>query len=158
MIDEAATVTQGSASGPSTRPMVLLHVKVRVCTPGCRRMHLKALSPAAARPAPQNSEADQFLIEVPAQTPVAEAVRQVAQVYNLRHRIVRLKLEGGELAKYGPAKHPDQQGIDSYAEGAVERSAHYTMDPTGRRTGQGGCAGCLIDASSPWGWLEDACT
>ena len=94
----------------------------------------------------QNSEQDQFLLEVPAHTAVAEAVRQVAEVHNLRHRITRLKLEGGELAKYGPAKHPDQQGIDAYADApAAQQQPHYNMDPTGRRTGQGE-RGSLIPA------------
>ena len=31
-------------------------------------------------------------------------------------RIERLRLEGGELAQYGPAKHPDKQGLDEYAD------------------------------------------
>lgn len=58
-------------------------------------------------------------------------------MFNLRHRITRLKLEGEELAKYGPAKHPEQQGIDKYSDQAVEQGQFYTMDPTGRRTGNG---------------------
>ena len=87
----------------------------------------------------QNSDQDQFLFEVPAQTEVKEVVRALAQLHNLRHKITRLKLEGGELAKYGPSKQPDQQGIDTYAEGSVERGPFYNMDPTGRRNGQGAC-------------------
>jgi hypothetical protein len=66
-------------------------------------------------------------------------VRDLAEIFNLRHRITRLKLEGGELAKYGPAKVSDRQGIDTYEEGAAtrERGPFYCMDPTGRRTGEG---------------------
>ncbi len=61
-------------------------------------------------------------------------------MHNLRHRIERLKAEGEELAKHGPAKRPDQQGIDEYQEqGAVEKGPFYTQDPTGRRTGNGEC-------------------
>lgn len=66
---------------------------------------------------------------------------QLAAIHNLRHRITRLKLEGEELAKYGPTKHPQQQGIDKYSEadGVLmgDRGEFYTMDPTGRRTGNG---------------------
>ena len=51
--------------------------------------------------------------------------------------LCRLKLEGEELAKYGPAKHPSQQGIDEYASQPVEQGPHYKQDPTGRRTGNG---------------------
>lgn len=51
----------------------------------------------------------------------------------------RLKLEGEELAKYGPSKPLDQQGIDKYAEASVQKGANYNEDPTGRRTGQCMC-------------------
>jgi len=51
--------------------------------------------------------------------------------------VLRLKLEGEELAKYGPAKPLDQQGIDEYADQAVQKTTNYQQDPTGRRTGQG---------------------
>lgn len=74
-----------------------------------------------------------------------ESTRQLSDVHNLRHRIERLKAEGEELAKYGPAKRPDQQGIDQYQETQVDKGPHYTMDPTGRRTGNGE-AGCETSA------------
>jgi hypothetical protein len=85
----------------------------------------------------QRSEQDQFLYEITAQSVVKDAIRELANVHNLRHRIHRLRLEGEELAKYGPAKHPDKQGIDQYSDAAVEKGPHYNMDPTGRRTGNG---------------------
>ncbi|KAF8067412.1 CFAP298 [Scenedesmus sp. PABB004] len=83
----------------------------------------------------KNSEEAQFLFETPAATPVRDVAAALARVHNLRHRITRLKLEGEELAKYGPAKPPDAQGIDEYADAPVQRGEHYAMDPTGRRTG-----------------------
>ncbi|EFJ46517.1 hypothetical protein VOLCADRAFT_62351, partial [Volvox carteri f. nagariensis] len=83
----------------------------------------------------QRSDLDQFLYETTINATVDETTRQLAEVNNLRHRIERLKAEGEELAKYGPAKRPDQQGIDQYQETSVEKGPHYTMDPTGRRTG-----------------------
>lgn len=85
----------------------------------------------------QNSEDDQLLFETSVQSLVKDTVKELADVYNLRHRIARLKLEGEELAKYGPAKQPDKQGIDQYSEAAVEKDQFYCMDPTGRRTGNG---------------------
>tara|TARA_B100000609_G_C17161529_1_gene406448 strand:- start:270 stop:1043 length:774 start_codon:yes stop_codon:yes gene_type:complete len=70
---------------------------------------------------------------------VQETTAELAEISNLRGRIERLKLEGEELAKYGPAKHPDKQGLDQYSEdfgnGPVEKGAFYCADPTGRRTG-----------------------
>jgi hypothetical protein len=68
---------------------------------------------------------------------VQTTISQLAHIHNLRHRITRLKLEGEELAKFGPAKHPEQQGIDQYSDQAVEKGEFYNMDPTGRRTGNG---------------------
>lgn len=86
----------------------------------------------------QNSEEDQFLFKTSVQAHVADTISQLACIHNLRHRITRLKLEGEELAKYGPAKHPEKQGIDQYAnDQAVEKGEFYCMDPTGRRTGNG---------------------
>lgn len=46
-------------------------------------------------------------------------------------------MEGEELAKHGPAKQPDKQGLDEYSETPVEKGPFYTADPTGRRTGNG---------------------
>ena len=73
------------------------------------------------------------------QASVRDVIRELAEVNNLRHRIQRLKLEGEELAKYGPAKHPDKQGMDEYQEdfghGPVEKGPQYKPDPTGRRSG-----------------------
>jgi hypothetical protein len=88
----------------------------------------------------QNSDEDQFLFETTIQATVRDTIVELTKVYNLRHRIVRLQLEGEELAKYGPAKQPDKQGIDQYAEQPVQQEQFYTMDPTGRRTGNGECA------------------
>lgn len=85
----------------------------------------------------QNSEEDQFLYETSVQASVRDTVAELAKIYNLRHKITRLKLEGEELAKYGPAKQPDKQGIDQYSEEPVQKGEFYCMDPTGRRTGNG---------------------
>jgi len=91
----------------------------------------------------QNSDQDQFLFDTPVARTSGDVAADLAALHNLRHRIMRLRLEGGELARYGPAKRPDQQGIDTFEEGAAgrERGPHYCMDPTGRRTGEGGLLG-----------------
>lgn len=83
----------------------------------------------------KRSEQEQFLFETTVEAGVKDTVRSLARVNNLRQRLMRLKLEGEELAKYGPAKHPDKQGIDEYQEEEVKKGEFYTQDPTGRRTG-----------------------
>lgn len=147
-----------------TAAMVLLHFKVRhiwgslaahqpLPWARCSGLSAGALArmprPACAtatepRARAQNSEADQFLFETSVSRPAGDVAFDLAELHNLRHRITRLKLEGGELAKYGPAKAPDQQGIDQFQEGAAarEHGPHYCMDPTGRRTGEGELSAC----------------
>lgn len=68
---------------------------------------------------------------------VKDTIRELADIHNLRMKIHRLKLEGEELIKYGPAKHPEKHGIDTYADAPIEKGPFYNMDPTGRRTGNG---------------------
>lgn len=87
----------------------------------------------------QNSEYDQFLFETTMTRSAGDVARKLSEVHNLRHRITRLKLEGSELAKHGPAKQPEKQGIDQFEEGNAgrEKGPFYCMDPTGRRTGEG---------------------
>lgn len=85
----------------------------------------------------QRSEQQQFLFETTAQTVVKDVVASIVRIHNLRQAVTKLKLEGAELAKYGPAKQPDRQGIDTYDENAPQKGEFYTMDPTGRRTGNG---------------------
>lgn len=85
----------------------------------------------------QRSEQQQFLLDTTVEQLVKDTLREVALVHNLRQKICKLKLEGAELAQYGPAKQLDKQGIDTYAEDSVEQGEFYKMDPTGRRTGNG---------------------
>ncbi|KAG1664520.1 hypothetical protein FOA52_007784 [Chlamydomonas sp. UWO 241] len=83
----------------------------------------------------KRSDLEQFLFDTTVEASVKETVAVLSRVNNLRQRLMRLKLEGEELAKYGPAKQPDKQGIDEYQEDKVEKGTHYMQDPTGRRTG-----------------------
>lgn len=68
-----------------------------------------------------------------------DTIVALVEIHNLRAKIQMLKIEGEELSKYGPAKPLDKQGIDEFSETPVEKGPHYTMDPTGRRTGNGMC-------------------
>lgn len=94
----------------------------------------------------QRSDDNQFLFEATLDSSVQSTVDALVDVHNLRQRIHRLKVEGEELAKYGPSKQPDEQGIDTYSEENVEKGEHYNMDPTGRRTGNGTilCLLCVL--------------
>jgi len=83
----------------------------------------------------KKSDQERFLYETTVEASVKDVVLEVVEIHNLRMRIHRLKYEGEELAKYGPAKPGDQQGIDEYQEEPVEKGQHYQQDPTGRRTG-----------------------
>lgn len=87
----------------------------------------------------QRSEQEQFLFETTVEATVKDTVVLLAEVHNLRAKIAVMKIEAEELAKYGPAKPLDKQGIDEYSEAPVDKGPHYTMDPTGRRTGNGVC-------------------
>uniref|UniRef100_A0A7R9V9Z7 Uncharacterized protein n=1 Tax=Chlamydomonas euryale TaxID=1486919 RepID=A0A7R9V9Z7_9CHLO len=83
----------------------------------------------------KRSDLEQFLFETTVEASVKDTVRALSRVNNLRQRLLRLKLEGEELVKYGPAKQPDKQGIDEYQEEPVQKGPYYMQDPTGRRTG-----------------------
>lgn len=116
--------------------MVLLHLKVRVdavlklvLTGGFRWPYTSARL--------QRSEQNQYLYETTVEALVKDVTRELAGIHNMKQRITKLKIEGGELAQYGPAKQPDQQGIDTYSDKEVVKGQFYAMDPTGRRTGNG---------------------
>mmetsp|Transcript_22661 Transcript_22661/g.54230 ORF Transcript_22661/g.54230 Transcript_22661/m.54230 type:complete len:300 (+) Transcript_22661:70-969(+) len=94
----------------------------------------------------KNSEQERFLFETTVDAVVRDVLQEVVQLHNLRMRVHRLKYEGEELAKYGPAKRLDQQGIDEYQEEAVEKGKFYCQDPTGRRTGNA----CDPEVSKVW--------
>lgn len=83
----------------------------------------------------KRSEQQQFLFQCGATQLVRQIVADVAAIHNLRQTVTKVKLEGTELAKHGPAKKPDQQGIDTYDENPIDKGEFYQMDPTGRRTG-----------------------
>mmetsp|Transcript_36253 Transcript_36253/g.43757 ORF Transcript_36253/g.43757 Transcript_36253/m.43757 type:complete len:278 (+) Transcript_36253:168-1001(+) len=77
----------------------------------------------------------EFLYETTVDATVAATLKEVVAIHNIRLRIHRLKLEGEELAEYGPMKKPNEANIDDYAQEPINKSAFYKQDPTGRRTG-----------------------
>ncbi|CAG9466449.1 unnamed protein product [Pedinophyceae sp. YPF-701] len=87
----------------------------------------------------KNADDKQFLYETTVEATVDDTLKDLCTIHNLRMLIGRLKIEGEELAKHGPCKPLDKQGLDDYAEDLngykVEPGPHYAKDPTGRRTG-----------------------
>lgn len=57
----------------------------------------------------KKTDQERFLYETTVEASVKDTLREVVEIHNLRMRIHRLKLEGEELAKYGPAKPLDKQ-------------------------------------------------
>jgi len=109
----------------------------------------------------KRSEDQQFLFETTVQQPVSECIRDMCAIHNLRERIGRLKMEGEELAKYGPAKEPSKQGLDEFEEEGdtpVERPPNYERDPTGRRTGDAPDAHCAEVLTKTLGEAHAACS
>eukprot|EP00283_Hemiselmis_rufescens_P008824 CAMPEP_0173427632 /NCGR_PEP_ID=MMETSP1357-20121228/6779_1 /TAXON_ID=77926 /ORGANISM="Hemiselmis rufescens, Strain PCC563" /LENGTH=285 /DNA_ID=CAMNT_0014391515 /DNA_START=48 /DNA_END=905 /DNA_ORIENTATION=- len=92
----------------------------------------------------KKTEELQFLYETTVATPVDEVVKEVTDIWNMQIQIRRVLDSMDDLAKYGPAKRPDKQGIDTYQtddygnliNDKVEKGPTYCMDPTGRRTGE----------------------
>lgn len=92
----------------------------------------------------KKTDENQFLFETTVASNVDETVKELIDTWNIQIQIRRLCDEMEELAKYGPAKRPDKQCIDTYTtddhgyliNDKIPRGSHYCMDPTGRRTGE----------------------
>ncbi|KAK9865940.1 hypothetical protein WJX84_010576 [Apatococcus fuscideae] len=85
----------------------------------------------------KRSDKQEFLFETTVEAEVSEVIKQVVEINNLKHKIERLRLEGGELAKFGPALSPeDQEEEEDDNAAAVSHEEGLTIDPTGRRSGQ----------------------
>lgn len=89
----------------------------------------------------KKSNDDQFLYEASVQDQNEALIAGLVQVWNMRLRIGQLIGGLRDLAKYGPMKPNEEQGIDSlkeqYEGAALEKSPHYASDPSGMRTGNG---------------------
>lgn len=95
----------------------------------------------------QRTDQEQFLFETTVEASVRETVAAIAEIHNLRAKIAVLKVEGEELAKYGPAKPMDKQAsvqmplcLSPYAVSRCANHAHAH------------CA--LVLCCNPHGWLH----
>lgn len=79
---------------------------------------------------------DEFLFETTCDESNDSLIRNLVAINNKRAQIAFLCGALRELAKFGPAKPTDEQGIDSIA-GRVVESSNYAADPSGMRTGNG---------------------
>ena len=86
-------------------------------------------------------QSDEFLFETTCSESCDRLIRQLVAVNNRRVQVLFLCGAMRDLAKYGPAKAADDQGVDeikeSYESSVIDKSAHYAADPTGLRTGNG---------------------
>mmetsp|Transcript_32479 Transcript_32479/g.53713 ORF Transcript_32479/g.53713 Transcript_32479/m.53713 type:complete len:293 (-) Transcript_32479:141-1019(-) len=98
----------------------------------------------------KRSDKETFLFNIPAQTEVDVALREIVKIQNLRLKIGRLTSAAEGLAEHGPMKPPEQQGLDDdtplledydeksgtvAARQAKDRGSNFKPDPTERRTG-----------------------
>jgi len=83
----------------------------------------------------------QFLYETTVAIPVKQLIQELVDVHNMRMRLQRLKVEGDDLALYGPAKPPDKQGLDEDIQAEADgiepppRGPTFNKDPNGKRDG-----------------------
>jgi hypothetical protein len=89
----------------------------------------------------KSGQQDGFLYETSVQEQNEDLIAGLVNVWNMRIRINMLIGAIRDLAKYGPMKPKEDQGIDSikeqYEAAAIEKSATYAADPSGVRTGNG---------------------
>jgi len=89
----------------------------------------------------KGDDSNQFLYETTTKASNDTVIRELVALWNMRLRIQFLVENMRELAKYGPSKPPDQQGLDEIQEKEegviIEKGPHYEADPTGKRTGNG---------------------
>eukprot|EP00294_Goniomonas_avonlea_P003530 CAMPEP_0114539464 /NCGR_PEP_ID=MMETSP0114-20121206/250_1 /TAXON_ID=31324 /ORGANISM="Goniomonas sp, Strain m" /LENGTH=279 /DNA_ID=CAMNT_0001723565 /DNA_START=73 /DNA_END=912 /DNA_ORIENTATION=- len=78
----------------------------------------------------------QFLYETSVNNSVDDVFTDVLFVWNSIITLRRLIDSVEALAAHGPAKHPQNQGLDEYDESPPPRGQYYKSDPTGRRTGE----------------------
>lgn len=84
---------------------------------------------------------DEFLYETTCAESCDPLIRNLVKVNNRRAQLAFLCGALRDLAKHGPAKPNDEQGVDAlkekYESAVIDKTAHYTADPTGMRTGNG---------------------
>lgn len=89
----------------------------------------------------KKADGDTFLYETSCEMSSDEAVREMAEIWNMRLRLGQLCGGVREMARYGPMKPPDRAGLDEIAERyhneTIVKGEYYEADPNGARTGNG---------------------
>ena len=87
------------------------------------------------------SGGDEFIVEGTTTASNDELIAELVNIWNLRLRLAQLCGSMRELARHGPMKPPDEQGIDAikeeYEDAQIEKGEFYEPDPTGMRNGNG---------------------
>jgi hypothetical protein len=82
-------------------------------------------------------EQEGFLYETTCATSNDTLIRELSAIHNSRIRLANLVSTTPALFQHGVAKHPQNQGIDSYSSDPVRKEEFYEEDPLGQRTGNG---------------------
>jgi len=89
----------------------------------------------------KGDETNQFLYETTCKASNDVVIAELCALWNMRMKLQFLVENMRAMAKHGPMKPPDQQGIDEIQEKeegvVIEKGPHYEADPTGMRTGNG---------------------
>ncbi|GMI21403.1 hypothetical protein TeGR_g3008 [Tetraparma gracilis] len=89
----------------------------------------------------KQSSGDGFLYSTPTSTPNSDLISSLCALHNARLRVRILAPSLRELAKHGPMKKGEDQGLDEVQEEhggkAIEKNEWYQADPSGLRTGNG---------------------
>lgn len=86
----------------------------------------------------KKTEQDQFLYVTTVTASTDDVIRDLVNVWNMRHRIGRIADACIDMSKHGPLKPANQRGIDEVQEAAgtrIEKGPRYNPDPLGHRTG-----------------------
>lgn len=88
----------------------------------------------------KRTEADQFLYECTCADSNDKIIRDLANIWNNRERIIRLGGACEELTKHGPMKAEAERGLDDIQERdgkVIQKGPYYWADPLGNRNGNG---------------------
>jgi len=97
----------------------------------------------------KKAEKNEWLFETTSATSVEVVTKELCRIHNLRGRVNRLTEAATELAKHGPMKTPEEQGLDDdtpllsdmqedgtmKAKSKPSQGPNYNPDPSNRRNG-----------------------
>jgi cilia- and flagella-associated protein 298 len=89
----------------------------------------------------KGDDTNQFLYETTCAASNETVITELVAIWNMRMSIQFVVENIRELAKHGPCKPPDTQGLDEIQEKeegvVIEKGPNYQADPAGKRTGNG---------------------